>query len=50
MIVTMFIDFIDAPEVSVTGYDGNWFVGRKGVNLKCNADANPPPFKSVWSR
>lgn len=44
------IYFIDAPEVSVTGYDGNWFVGRKGVNLKCNADANPPPFKSVWSR
>ncbi|KAK1343875.1 hypothetical protein QTO34_014430 [Cnephaeus nilssonii] len=44
------INWEDAPEVSVTGYDGNWFVGRKGVNLKCNADANPPPFKSVWSR
>ncbi|XP_036205537.1 nectin-3 isoform X1 [Myotis myotis] len=44
------LDIQYAPEVSVTGYDGNWFVGRKGVNLKCNADANPPPFKSVWSR
>ncbi|PNI64170.1 NECTIN3 isoform 7, partial [Pan troglodytes] len=44
------VTVLDAPEVSVTGYDGNWFVGRKGVNLKCNADANPPPFKSVWSR
>uniref|UniRef100_A0A2K6GAX9 Nectin cell adhesion molecule 3 n=1 Tax=Propithecus coquereli TaxID=379532 RepID=A0A2K6GAX9_PROCO len=43
------LDIQYAPEVSVTGYDGNWFVGRKGVNLKCNADANPPPFKSVWS-
>uniref|UniRef100_A0A2K6GAY7 Nectin cell adhesion molecule 3 n=1 Tax=Propithecus coquereli TaxID=379532 RepID=A0A2K6GAY7_PROCO len=42
------LDIQYAPEVSVTGYDGNWFVGRKGVNLKCNADANPPPFKSVW--
>ncbi|KAF3827582.1 hypothetical protein GH733_003068, partial [Mirounga leonina] len=41
------LDIQYAPEVSVTGYDGNWFVGRKGVNLKCNADANPPPFKSV---
>ncbi|XP_033067237.1 nectin-3 isoform X2 [Trachypithecus francoisi] len=44
------LDIQYAPEVSVTGYDGNWFVGRKGVNLKCNADANPPPLKSVWSR
>ncbi|XP_059954838.1 nectin-3 isoform X2 [Mesoplodon densirostris] len=44
------LDIQYAPEVSVTGYDGNWFVGRKGVTLKCNADANPPPFKSVWSR
>nr|KAF6382998.1 nectin cell adhesion molecule 3 [Pipistrellus kuhlii] len=44
------LDIQYAPEVSVTGYDGNWFVGRRGVNLKCNADANPPPFKSVWSR
>uniref|UniRef100_I3N8D6 Nectin cell adhesion molecule 3 n=1 Tax=Ictidomys tridecemlineatus TaxID=43179 RepID=I3N8D6_ICTTR len=43
------LDIQYAPEVSVTGYDGNWFVGRRGVNLKCNADANPPPFKSVWS-
>ncbi|KAM9671118.1 nectin-3 isoform 2-T2 [Dama dama] len=47
---SVILDIQYAPEVSVTGYDGNWFVGRKGVNLKCNADANPPPFKSVWSR
>ncbi|XP_060054389.1 nectin-3 isoform X4 [Erinaceus europaeus] len=47
---SLILDIQYAPEVSVTGYDGNWFVGRKGVNLKCNADANPPPFKSVWSR
>ncbi|XP_068925919.1 nectin-3 isoform X1 [Petaurus breviceps papuanus] len=44
------LDIQYAPEVSVTGYDGNWFVGRMNVNLKCNADANPPPSQSKWSR
>ncbi|XP_063309256.1 nectin-3 isoform X2 [Pelobates fuscus] len=40
----------DVPEVSVTGYDGNWFIGRTNVHLKCNADANPPPKEIKWSR
>ncbi|XP_001362370.1 nectin-3 isoform X1 [Monodelphis domestica] len=44
------LDILYAPEVSVTGYDGNWFVGRMNVNLRCNADANPPPSQSKWSR
>ncbi|XP_037668450.1 nectin-3-like [Choloepus didactylus] len=44
------LDIVYAPEVSVTGYDGNWFVGRKGVNLQCNVNANPPAFNFVWSR
>ncbi|KAM8977252.1 nectin-3 [Pelodytes ibericus] len=44
------LDIHYAPEVSITGYDGNWFVGRTNVHLKCNADANPPPTEVKWSR
>ncbi|XP_071993211.1 nectin-3 isoform X2 [Engystomops pustulosus] len=44
------LDIKYAPEVSITGYDGNWFVGRKAVQLKCNADANPPPTEIKWTR
>ncbi|KAM9320811.1 nectin-3 [Gastrophryne carolinensis] len=44
------LDIKYAPEVSITGYDGNWFVGRKDVQLKCNADANPPSTEIKWSR
>lgn len=40
----------DAPEVSVTGYDGNWFIGRENVQLRCNADANPLPMEFTWTR
>ncbi|XP_063810850.1 nectin-3 isoform X1 [Pseudophryne corroboree] len=44
------LDIQYAPEVSITGYDGNWFVGRKNVLLKCNADANPYPTEIKWTR
>ncbi|XP_073522773.1 nectin-3 isoform X2 [Phyllobates terribilis] len=44
------LDIQYAPEVSITGYDGNWFVGRRNVQLKCNADANPPPTEIKWTR
>ncbi|KAM4795086.1 nectin-3 [Rhinophrynus dorsalis] len=44
------LDIQYAPEVSVTGYDGNWFVGRTNVYLKCNADANPSPTEIKWTR
>ncbi|CAH2221503.1 nectin-3 isoform X1 [Pelobates cultripes] len=44
------LDIQYVPEVSVTGYDGNWFIGRTNVHLKCNADANPPPKEIKWSR
>ncbi|XP_029433967.1 nectin-3 isoform X1 [Rhinatrema bivittatum] len=44
------LDIHYEPEVSVTGYDGNWFVGRENVQLKCNADANPPPTEFTWTR
>ncbi|XP_030320221.1 nectin-3 isoform X3 [Calypte anna] len=44
------VTVLDAPEVSVTGYDGNWFIGRENVQLRCNADANPLPMEFMWTR
>lgn len=40
----------DAPEVAITGYDDNWFVGRENVQLKCNAAANPGATQYSWRR
>ncbi|XP_069746716.1 nectin-3-like protein, partial [Narcine bancroftii] len=44
------LDVQYAPEVTMMGYDGNWFVGRQKVQLKCKADANPSPSAYIWSR
>ncbi|XP_060682447.1 nectin-3-like isoform X1 [Hemiscyllium ocellatum] len=44
------LDVQYAPEVTVLGYDGNWFVGRQNVQLKCKADANPSPSAYIWTR
>ncbi|XP_030403459.1 nectin-3-like [Gopherus evgoodei] len=44
------VTVLDAPEVSITGYDGNWFFGRERVWLRCNANANPPPTDFTWTR
>ncbi|XP_067890241.1 nectin-3-like protein isoform X1 [Heterodontus francisci] len=48
--VPYLLDVQYAPEVTVMGYDGNWFVGRQNVQLKCKADANPSPSAYIWSR
>ncbi|XP_071669814.1 nectin-3 isoform X3 [Patagioenas fasciata] len=47
---THVLDIQYAPEVSITGYDGNWFIGRENVQLRCNADANPLPMEFMWTR
>ncbi|XP_041128045.1 nectin-3-like protein isoform X2 [Polyodon spathula] len=44
------LDVLHAPEVAITGYDDNWFVGRENVQLKCNAAANPGATQYSWSR
>ncbi|MBN3283022.1 NECT2 protein, partial [Polyodon spathula] len=36
------------PQVKISGYDGNWFLGREGVELHCAAKANPPTTNVVW--
>ncbi|KAK7887016.1 hypothetical protein WMY93_026637 [Mugilogobius chulae] len=37
-----------APQVSIKGYDNNWYVGRTNVELKCEAHGNPVPTLVTW--
>ncbi|XP_020859272.1 nectin-2 isoform X4 [Phascolarctos cinereus] len=37
------------PEVSISGYDDNWFVGRVEATLSCDAQSNPEPTAYEWS-
>ncbi|XP_073458654.1 nectin-1 isoform X1 [Aquarana catesbeiana] len=37
-----------APQVSIEGFDGNWYVKRADVKLVCKADSNPPPSFYRW--
>ncbi|XP_021438207.2 nectin-3-like protein [Oncorhynchus mykiss] len=39
-----------APEVTVVGYDQNWFIGQENVKLDCGAKANPPAHHFSWTR
>ncbi|KAM8927541.1 nectin-1 isoform 1-T1 [Pelodytes ibericus] len=36
------------PQVSIEGFDGNWYVKRADVKLTCRADSNPPPSSFNW--
>ncbi|XP_075460256.1 nectin-1 isoform X2 [Ascaphus truei] len=36
------------PQVSIEGFDGNWYVKRTDVKLTCKADANPSPSSYQW--
>ncbi|KAF6078782.1 nectin cell adhesion molecule 2 [Phyllostomus discolor] len=37
------------PEVSISGYDDNWYLGRTEVTLNCDVRSNPEPTEYVWS-
>uniref|UniRef100_H3CRE6 Si:ch73-22o12.1 n=1 Tax=Tetraodon nigroviridis TaxID=99883 RepID=H3CRE6_TETNG len=37
-----------APQVTIVGYDNNWYLGRTNVVLTCQATANPIPFSVDW--
>ncbi|XP_054610334.1 nectin-3-like protein isoform X2 [Dunckerocampus dactyliophorus] len=39
-----------APDISVVGYDGDWYVGRDNVEMTCKANANPPAHHFRWIR
>ncbi|XP_068998514.1 poliovirus receptor homolog isoform X3 [Embiotoca jacksoni] len=36
------------PQVTILGYDNNWYVGRTNVMLTCQATANPLPTSVNW--
>lgn len=38
----------DPPQVTVVGYDNNWYVGRADVSLTCQATGNPVPESVDW--
>ncbi|XP_067317254.1 nectin-2-like isoform X2 [Anolis sagrei] len=37
------------PEVSIVGYDDNWYLSRNEAMLTCRADGNPMPTEFIWS-
>ncbi|XP_053737482.1 nectin-2 isoform X1 [Synchiropus splendidus] len=37
-----------APQVTIVGYDNNWYVGRTNVVLTCMATGNPVPLSVAW--
>ncbi|KAK2827427.1 hypothetical protein Q7C36_018353 [Tachysurus vachellii] len=39
-----------APDILLLGYDGDWYVGRENIQLKCQVKANPPPHHFQWIR
>ncbi|XP_031713336.1 nectin-3-like protein isoform X3 [Anarrhichthys ocellatus] len=39
-----------APDISVVGYDGDWYVGLENVQMTCKANANPPANHFRWIR
>ncbi|XP_072316789.1 poliovirus receptor homolog [Eucyclogobius newberryi] len=36
------------PQVAISGYDNNWWVGRTNVVLTCQANGNPVPTIVTW--
>lgn len=43
-----FVCVPDEPDVSVDGFDGNWYLNRENVQLSCQADANPAVSLYQW--
>ncbi|XP_036981879.2 poliovirus receptor [Artibeus jamaicensis] len=37
------------PEVSISGYDDDWYVGRSDAALRCDVRSKPEPTDYVWS-
>ncbi|XP_067113550.1 nectin-1-like [Osmerus mordax] len=42
------LDIQYEPEVSIEGFDGNWYLNRENVELTCVADANPAVSLFQW--
>ncbi|XP_073652083.1 poliovirus receptor isoform X2 [Tursiops truncatus] len=37
------------PEVSISGYDGNWYIGRSEASLHCDVRSKPEPTGYDWN-
>ncbi|XP_036039009.1 poliovirus receptor-like [Onychomys torridus] len=46
---TVTLSVLYPPEVSISGYDNNWYVGRTEVALTCEAHSKPDPTIYKWS-
>ncbi|CAL8304915.1 unnamed protein product [Gadus morhua 'NCC'] len=44
------LDIQYEPDVSVEGFDGNWYLNRENVQLSCQANANPRVSLYQWKR
>ncbi|XP_061432806.1 nectin-3-like isoform X2 [Lethenteron reissneri] len=44
------LDIHYKPSVSISGYDGDWYVDKEGASLTCKADANPNITHYLWDR
>ncbi|XP_072230833.1 nectin 1a [Leuresthes tenuis] len=42
------LDIQYEPDVTVDGFDGNWYLNRENVQLSCQADANPAVSLYQW--
>ncbi|KAM6907777.1 nectin 1a [Xenentodon cancila] len=42
------LDIQYEPDVTVDGFDGNWYLNRDNVQLSCQADANPAVSLYQW--
>ncbi|XP_013858627.1 nectin 1a [Austrofundulus limnaeus] len=42
------LDIQYEPEVTIEGFDGNWYLSRENVQLSCQADANPAVSLYQW--
>lgn len=47
LLVTLSLPY--PPEVSISGYDGNWHVGLTNVVLTCEAHSKPAPTRYEWN-
>ncbi|XP_036914095.1 nectin-2 isoform X3 [Sturnira hondurensis] len=47
LLVTLSVRY--PPEVSISGYDDNWYLGRSEATLNCDVHSNPEPTGYVWS-
>ncbi|XP_036379413.1 nectin-1-like [Megalops cyprinoides] len=45
---SVILNVLYEPEVTIEGFDGNWYLNRQDVQLTCKADANPPVTVYQW--